>query len=410
MDRVHNPDARNFISPEIDLRNLLTEWIELGADENINAKTDLAPLMDVSPAIIDELEAVCSINNLTCEDEPVQFLPTNVRKPKNEPMEYVAPVNHNLQCLKVKEALNEKRAPRSCIDRKVLNHADKFRFSDPNLTPSGTKNDVKTTLGSELVVQVTLYQPYKKQTGSKYIRELKVTKEKKKKKKILKRFETLTNLMLQMEQQIVVLGSQKLTALRDRFVCLADISVTEDLSENPDLSNLTKAKDIYTSGLFYINGTLYDDMRNPQSRANSGAIVEWANQYPDMEIGPFETKLMEETRFIDLKVRLGYPYLYQHQGDCEHLLVFQDIRLMNSEDCPDINKYPIVTSISCRKRVICMVCHLLTAKWVTSGNQRVPADPFFFCDSCFRQFNYDKNGQKIGQFFAQPFVDRSALL
>ena len=34
-----------------------------------------------------------------------------------------------------------------------------------------------------------------------------------------------------------------------------------------------------------------------------------------------ESKLMEKTQFIDLEIRLGYPYLFTHLGNCEHTIV-----------------------------------------------------------------------------------------
>ena len=33
-----------------------------------------------------------------------------------------------------------------------------------------------------------------------------------------------------------------------------------------------------------------------------------------------------KVRLDSLKVRFGLPYLFIHQGDCEHLIVFRDIR------------------------------------------------------------------------------------
>ena len=35
---------------------------------------------------------------------------------------------------------------------------------------------------------------------------------------------------------------------------------------------------------------------------------------------------METTHFIDLTARLGQPYVYVHQGDCEHIVVLSDLR------------------------------------------------------------------------------------
>lgn len=40
----------------------------------------------------------------------------------------------------------------------------------------------------------------------------------------------------------------------------------------------------------------------------------------------FSQKSMAETRFIDLSIHIGKPYLYCHQGDCEHIMVFTDVR------------------------------------------------------------------------------------
>ncbi len=43
-------------------------------------------------------------------------------------------------------------------------------------------------------------------------------------------------------------------------------------------------------------------------------------------MGPFTTAKMEDTCFYHLTVKLGHPYLYMHQGDCEHVITFTDIR------------------------------------------------------------------------------------
>ena len=40
---------------------------------------------------------------------------------------------------------------------------------------------------------------------------------------------------------------------------------------------------------------------------------------------------------------------------------------------------------------------------------QVPEDPFFFCNDCFRQFNYSPKNEKVGNFKAYPFIDVNAL-
>lgn len=39
---------------------------------------------------------------------------------------------------------------------------------------------------------------------------------------------------------------------------------------------------------------------------------------------------MEDFTFNDLNIKLGFPYLYCHQGDCEHVVVITDIRYVAS--------------------------------------------------------------------------------
>ncbi|KAH6920616.1 hypothetical protein HPB50_028396 [Hyalomma asiaticum] len=121
---------------------------------------------------------------------------------------------------------------------------------------------------------------------------------------------------------------------------------------------------------------------------------------------------MAETKLSDLKLRLGYPYVYVHQGYCEHLVVFSDMRVLHPHDSQHMSDYPmsLTTSFSWAKRVICMLCHQSSAKWVTYENERVPEDPFFFCDTCFRSYNYTSDNKKIGKFRASPFMDWSAVV
>lgn len=53
--------------------------------------------------------------------------------------------------------------------------------------------------------------------------------------------------------------------------------------------------------------------------------IEWAESH---NFPTFSQAKMEDTRFVDLKVKVGFPYLYCHQGDCEHLVIITDIRLV----------------------------------------------------------------------------------
>lgn len=56
-------------------------------------------------------------------------------------------------------------------------------------------------------------------------------------------------------------------------------------------------------------------------------IIEWA-KHPNRGIGPFSNERMETAHFIDLTARIGQPYVYVHQGDCEHIIILSDLRFV----------------------------------------------------------------------------------
>ncbi|EHH24098.1 hypothetical protein EGK_07694 [Macaca mulatta] len=169
-------------------------------------------------------------------------------------------------------------------------------------------------------------------------------------------------------QTMLVLGSQKLTELRDSIRCVSDLQIGGEFSNTPDQAPEHISKDLYKSAFFYFEGTFYNDKRYPECRDLSRTIIEWSESH-DRGYGKFQTARMEDFTFNDLCIKLGFPYLYCHQGDCEHVIVITDIR------------------------------------WVTNNDSFAPEDPCFFCDVCFRMLHYDSEGNKLGEFLAYPYVD-----
>nr|KAF6487554.1 small nuclear RNA activating complex polypeptide 3 [Rousettus aegyptiacus] len=126
-------------------------------------------------------------------------------------------------------------------------------------------------------------------------------------------------------QTMLVLGSQKLTELRDSICCVSDLQIGGEFSSTPDQAPEHISKDIYKSAFFYFEGTFYNDKRYPECRDLSRTIIEWSESH-DRGYGKFQTAKMEDFTFNDLHIKLGFPYLYCHQGDCEHVVVITDIR------------------------------------------------------------------------------------
>ncbi|CAG11464.1 unnamed protein product, partial [Tetraodon nigroviridis] len=205
---------------------------------------------------------------------------------------------------------------------------------------------------------------------------------------------------------LLMTGSHTLAELRDAICCVSDLQVCGEFSNNPDAAPAFISKDHFKSAFFYFEGVFYNDMRFPECVDISRTTIEWAESH---NFPPFSQAKMEDTRFVDLKVKVGFPYLYCHQGDCEHLVIITDIRLVHKSDCLDRKLYPLLTHKHRFSTQKCSACHLFIGRWVTTGDRFAPSDPCLFCDKCFRMLHYDAEGKKLGEFQAFPFVDRGAF-
>ena len=78
--------------------------------------------------------------------------------------------------------------------------------------------------------------------------------------------------------------------------------------------------------MFFFGDTFYCDFRDTVNKDYGRVIDDWAKARPEMHIGPFKHASMEDTLVSDLKIRLGFPYVYIHLGTCEHLITFMDAR------------------------------------------------------------------------------------
>lgn len=202
------------------------------------------------------------------------------------------------------------------------------------------------------------------------------------------------------KQEFLVLGSQPLTALRDRIYCLSDHEDT--------------FKGAYSSAaFFYVDGICYDDCRpipgsDGQERAQlSEPVIDWSRAaLTSGKVsgwGLLESKPMEQTCFSDLTVRLGAHYLYCHQGDCQHIMVFTDMRTVTQIDEVNENKYPIHTYQTVLKRSKCAVCPR-PAECILYGDRFGNNNPTYYCSQCFHRLHYTPDGKlKSGSFKVYPY-------
>ncbi|CAL1530071.1 unnamed protein product [Lymnaea stagnalis] len=203
----------------------------------------------------------------------------------------------------------------------------------------------------------------------------------------------------------LVLGSQHLTELRDKIKCSSDCVIPGDYSSMPDVDPklLQKAGDIFKSSCLFIENTFYNDTRLPDNKDYSKPIIKWAEEHLPGEV--MSTANMQDTTFCHLKIRLGQNYLFLHQGNCEHAVVFTDLRLFSADDNQDRRAYPLLSITRTHQRAVCQSCCKLSAKWVVRESPLIPTDPTFLCRICFKTLMYTKDGRKISNFKAFHFSD-----
>jgi len=250
--------------------------------------------------------------------------------------------------------------------------------------------------------------------------------------------------------EVLVHGDTRLTQLKDEIECLADYrraavnyglvndlkkKKSDDEDEKKDDGNKSNGKrankryigakeanEANESGFFFIENVFYDDLRSKNSVSLSKSIVDASKKYfircPGMKLedsddddededeeengkengasslqkkeklkpSNFTSRDMRETTFGDLEIVPGKAYLYRHQGTCDHILRFRDVRMahMDSETAKLSGEYyPIVISEARTVRKQCMCCETHDATVTAYGDEMAVCSPFFWCDSCF---------------------------
>ncbi len=80
--------------------------------------------------------------------------------------------------------------------------------------------------------------------------------------------------------------------------------------------------------MLLIDNTIYNDTRWPSNFDYASQIINWASSPPTKNIGPFKRGDMSTTQMEDLTIQFGFPYLFRHLGDCEHVIVFNKARYL----------------------------------------------------------------------------------
>lgn len=217
-----------------------------------------------------------------------------------------------------------------------------------------------------------------------------------------------------LSQEFYVLGRQLLSELRDKIYCqcqfgpFLDISTNYETISNEDAADCqpSTSKQANDNGFFFITDTFYRDTRTTDEDITAD-IREWIERKSD--IGPIQIKSMENTKFEDLDIRLGFPQLFRHFINCEHIISFTDIRLLAPDDSLKLIDYPLLRCVSSSREELCIICGIMEATFVVRNCNYHIQDPAYLCRTCMISYHYI-DGKKVGQFQAYRFYGNRPIL
>ena len=401
MEKIHDADNRSWISQPVSVGEYFQEYSALVQSHkpvrdttNLSSRWLMKHMGLQDQKLFAEVESVMDIENLTLDDESE---PLAVPDPvgdnlQEEPVSrfYTTPISEEarekLKTLKLQQQwldiLKSKSGASAKARRKRQSRNDNDHWWLAERAEQVHKNWDLTDKSTVFCVRI--YRP------TKHFIEDHVGSDN-----------------LKYSQEVWLLGHHTLANLRDVIWCNSDLNSVGSQQVDTVLKPALKARDVYKSGMIYMDGTFYIDRRHKDNIDYSEVIREWAAD-PKRELGPFTTETMENVRLDSLSVRLGYPYLYTHQGDHEHLFSFIDIRLLGPGDPQSVSEYPLIRSVGYQTGRYCMVCQTTIANWVTMDNSRLPEDPFFWCNNCYAKFNFIDR-KRVGSFKAFRYFDPNIL-
>lgn len=381
MDRFYNCNnqSHNFVGRKVNLRKYFEEFSSKLKSDDVDNPYELLRNrgIELTEDQRADVEDACDVDRLTVKGEPLKVTEgtavTSV--PEFYPKAQV-PTDHDLETFKREiNRRTKKRVPLKS-DYSITRIKQFFK---KDLVPY-----------EDFIVMVRIFPPSKQEPGG-----------------TVDYAKTYT-------QEITLWSNNKLSILKDHILCLEDYQeCTGDVSElytskDDRIPVPQRNKVLYPSGLFYINNTFFIDRRSENHKDYSSVIMECAKKWKLGFSNDVPTSI-EDVMVGDLSVRFGFPYLYQHQGNCEHLIVFSDARLVHpTDDNLCSANYPLVTNRreTCNS---CMVCGLRIAEWVVKECKRFPHDITFLCNECHFMYNYIDR-RKVDNFKAYRFWDRTEFL
>lgn len=375
MENIYRIKSGDLINIRTKFNEFKNELCPPSVDYLPQTYEDVKELLDIQSGAEEELlEDSISLNNLAQPDD-IPIFDVNLHdihaKPGQKSIE-IPKKAMRLRCMRHKVE-EDSTKNHTNIPRKY----NRYRYIESKVDNSGDDCDLVPL--EEILITVRVYEPFSYKRGEGTARKPRLS------------------------QEFLVLGRQKLTDLLDKIYChcrygpFKDISNDFESIKNSEAQQPNETMDKEDDfGFFFITDTFYNDYRSTKTDYTT-EIREWMLRRP--EIGPAKVESMLDVKFEDLNVRVGFPQLYRHYVNCEHIISFTDIRLLAPDDSLKSSDYPLLRCVSSSKMTLCQVCGMIEATFVVKNSNVHIQDPTFLCRNCLITFHYI-DGKKVGIFQA----------
>ena len=217
-------------------------------------------------------------------------------------------------------------------------------------------------------------------------------------------------------QQISILGDGVLKQLKDKIYCVLD-----EIQNDPTPSFFFFEKVFYDE--FLIKNGLYIEplsykisqlqlskytLKEYQQELNYDFDNNNINNNTESKFQKYEKNLycdnnslnlhkshakeilnMNEIKIEDIPLRIGYPYIFRHIDSCDHVIILNDIRVMDKYDnFLERDEKAIVTYQKKLKRKKCEACQFYYAKFISINDYvKGKVNNVFLCDFCLKKLH-----------------------
>lgn len=385
MENVYRIKSGDLINIRTKFTEFMNELCPNSIGQLPQTYEDVKTLLDIQNDVEEEiLEDSISLNNLAQLDD-VPIFDVKLHDLHLKPGQKTINIPKKAMRLRCVQRCVEKHSVKA--GRNISSKYNRYRYIEHKLDNSSESCDLIPL--KEILITVRVYEPFVYKRGESTLRKPRLS------------------------QEFLVLGRQTLTELRDKIYCHCKFGPFNDISndfekiktiETQQLEPTMSKEDDF--GFFFITDTFYNDDRSTNTD-NTVEIREWMSRKPDF--GPVQVKSMQNTTFADLSVRVGFPQLYRHYMNCEHIISFTDIRLLASDDSLRSADYPLLRCVSSTKMTLCMICGIMEAIFVVKKSNIHILDPTFMCQMCLISFHYI-DGKKVGTFQAFRYYGNRPII